>query len=81
MILAKGMGTQELALAKAQANRSYRVERVCGPGEQSLRLSELGLVPGADISVLSRNNGMVVVRLGGARLALAGGMADCVLVK
>ncbi len=81
MILAKGMGTQEMALAKTQANRSYRVERVCGPDEQSLRLSELGLVPGADISVLSRNNGMVVVKIGGARLALAGGMADCVLVK
>lgn len=82
MILARGTGSQETALADARENGRYRVERIAGPDTQSLRLSEMGFVPGAEVSVVSRGrNGMVVVKVGGSRLALARGMADYVFVK
>lgn len=83
MILSKGMGVQGKALASVPAIGTYRVDRVAGPEDaQALRLSEMGMVPGAELSVLSRsNNGTVVVKVGGCRMALARGMADYVYVK
>ncbi len=82
MILSKGMSVREIALASAPERRSYRIERVSGQDQQAYRLSEMGLVPGAEVSVMSRcHNGMIVVKVGGSRLALARGMADGVWVK
>lgn len=82
MILAKGTNRPDIALANAPEKTSYRVERVDGPESESHRLSEMGLVPGTEVSVVSQSrNGMTVVRVGGCRLALARGMADYVRVK
>lgn len=81
MILAKGMGgVTPVPLAAAPERKEYFVDRVSGPEQR--RLSEMGLVEGAEISVVNRSqNGMLVVKLGGCRLALARGMADYVWVK
>ncbi len=81
MILAKGIGNvlaQPLAIAPER--ESYFIDRVSGPEQR--RLCELGLVEGAEISVVNRSRqGMLVVKVGGCRLALARGMADYVYVK
>ncbi len=81
MIMAKGMGgVAAQPLAVAPERDSYCIERVSGPEQR--RLCELGLVEGAEISVLNRaRHGMLVVKVGGCRLALARGMADYVWVK
>ncbi len=81
MILAKGMGnTLAQPLAIAPERESYYIDRVSGPEQR--RLCELGLVEGAEISVVNRSRqGMLVVKVGGCRLALARGMADYVYVK
>ncbi len=82
MILAKGLvgSTAAQPLANASENGSYVVDRVVGPEQR--RLCEMGLVEGAVVSVMNRSRGdMMVIKVGGCRLALARGMADCVLVK
>lgn len=81
MIMTKGMGgIAAQPLAVAPERNTYFIERVSGP--EKSRLSELGLVEGSEISVVNRSNpGMLVVRVGGCRLALARGMADHVWVK
>ena len=83
MILAKGTcSIPAMPLAVASGNEDFLVERVSGPNEQRLRLNEMGLVAGAPVSVVSRGcDGMVVVKVGGSRLALARGMADCIWVR
>lgn len=81
MILAKGTSNiGSVPLAKAPVQPDYMVDRVGGPDQR--RLTELGLVEGARISVVNRmHGGMLVVKVGESRFALARGMADHVYVK
>lgn len=67
-------------LATASDRPTYMVDKVTGPERR--RLSEMGLVEGAQVNVVNRaRRGMMVVKVGGCRLALARGMADYVWVK
>ena len=81
MILAKGADSMvPVALSEAPAKGVYYVDRVGGPDQR--RLCELGLVEGAEVVVVNRGSrDMLVVKVGGSRLALARGMADNVWVK
>lgn len=81
MILAKGTaGITSQPLASAPARDRYMVEKVTGPEQR--RLSEMGFVEGARLEVINRaQQGMLVVKVGGSRLALARGMADHVWVR
>lgn len=81
MILAKGTaGIASVPLAAAPVRPQYMVDKVTGPDQR--RLSEMGFVEGARIVVVNRaREGMLVVKVGGSRLALARGMADFVWVK
>lgn len=81
MIMAKGVGgVIAQPLMCAPERESYCIDRVRGPEQK--RLSELGLVEGTELSVVNRfSGGTVVVKIGGSRLALAKGMADCIWVK
>ena len=81
MILAKGTDMQEVPLANAPEQRPFKVERLSGSRTQSLRLVEMGMMPGAEVSVMQRSHGMMVVRVGGTRLGLARTVANCILVK
>lgn len=81
MILAKGTsGIASVPLAAAPMRSQYMVDKVTGPEQR--RLSEMGFVEGAQVQVVNRASGdMMVVKIGGCRLALARGMADHVFVK
>lgn len=80
MIMAKGTDVAAVSLANAPVHGVYRIDRVCGPDQR--RLCELGLVEGQQLSIINRpGRQMMVVKVGGSRLALTGGMADCVWVK
>ena len=81
MILTKGTEMQEVALANAPEQKAFKVERISGSRTQSLRLVEMGVMPGAEVSVVQRSHGMMVVRVGGTRLGLARNVADAILVK
>jgi Fe2+ transport system protein FeoA len=85
MVIAKNFtgdvsGADSVTLASAPERSSYLLDRVSGPEQR--RLSEMGLVEGAQIHVVNRGRrDMLVIRVGGSRLALARGMADCVWVR
>lgn len=80
MILAKGSSpSAPVTLTNAPAQPVYMVDRVEGPEQR--RLCEMGFVEGARVSVVNRAPGMLVVKVGDSRLALARGMADNVWVK
>ena len=81
MIETKGSrATASQPLAEASDKDSYCVDRVCGPDRR--RLCEMGLVEGAEVSVVNKARpGTVVVKVGGCRLALARGTATNVWVK
>lgn len=81
MIMAHGAGgSAAFTLSKAPEKLAYIIDKVSGPDQH--RLSELGLVGGAKISVLSRcRDDMLVVKIGGCRMALARGMAEHVWVR
>lgn len=81
MILAKGTADiGPVSLATAPERLNYMIDSVSGPEQR--RLSEMGFVEGAKVAVVNRTReGMLVVKVGGSRLALARGMADHVFVK
>ncbi len=81
MILAKGTeNAVARPLAQASERDSFMVDRVSGSEQR--RLCELGLIEGAKLQVLNRSRGgMLVIKVGGSRLGMASGMADCVWVK
>lgn len=80
MIMAKGAAGMSVPLAFAPERSSYFIDRVNGPDKK--RLCELGLVEGAEVSIVQKScNDMMVLRIGGCRLALARGMASHVWVK
>lgn len=83
MVLAKTVSVSDfesVTLASAPRRPSYCVDRVSGPAQR--RLCEMGLIEGAAIEVVNRaRRDMMVVKVGGSRLALARGMADYVWVR
>ncbi len=81
MVYSKGAeGIAAVPLSAAPQCPEYLIDRVSGPEQR--RLCEMGLVEGAGIRVVNRcARNMMVVKVGGSRLALAGGMADHVWVK
>lgn len=57
-----------------------RIHALTGGKGLSLRLTELGLNIGAEIAIVQRQGGGVLVARGEARIALGGGMAAKILV-
>lgn len=73
-------GSPAMPLLKVGGGRSCCVASVNGPDRR--RLCEMGLVEGAEISVLKRTSpGSVILKVGDCRLALSRGMDRCVLVR
>jgi ferrous iron transport protein A len=71
-----------IPLAMLPQGAGARVRELCG-GEKALhRLTEMGLVKGAFLSVFqNRNGGPVMVSLGDSRIAIGRGLAMKVLVE
>ena len=70
-----------LPLAMLGEDEHAAVSKVRGGAELRKHLAELGLVEGADVKVISRVNGDVIVDVKGARLALNRTMASHVMVS
>ena len=60
----------QLPLAMASEGQTVMVARVRGPQDLRQRMAEMGFVQGAEVKVVSRVNGDVVVSVKGATLAL-----------
>ncbi|WP_346695593.1 FeoA family protein [Thermophilibacter mediterraneus] len=70
----------QLPLAMVGPDESARVARVRGDADLRQHLAELGFVEGAEVKVISRAAGDVIVSVKGARLALNRSMASRVTV-
>ena len=67
-------------LMMADEGARVRITRLLGGKGLSLRLTELGLNLGAEIAVLQRQGGGLLIARGEGRIALGGGMAAKILV-
>lgn len=65
----------QLPLAMVQEGQHVRVLKIRGTRELKQHLSELGFVPGADVQVVSRVSGDVVVCVKGANFGIGRDMA------
>ena len=65
----------QLPPAMASEGQTVMVVRVRGPQDLRQRMAEMGFVQGAEVKVVSRVNGDVVVSVKGATLALNRDMA------
>ncbi|WP_455137202.1 FeoA family protein [Thermophilibacter sp.] len=70
----------QLPLAMAGEDEVVRVARVRGDADLRQHLANLGFVEGAEVKVVSRAAGDVIVTVKGARLALNRAMASHVSV-
>lgn len=74
------MASAQLPLAMAGVDETVRVARVRGDADLRQHLAELGFVEGAEVKVVSRAAGDVIVTVKGARLALNRAMASHISV-
>lgn len=83
MILNRGVDpVKPVSLMQAAPGGSYYVESVSGPDAQRHRMGEMGIVAGAPVSVVAcTREGMLVVKVGGSRLALSKGMTENIWVQ
>ena len=70
-----------LPLAMLGEDETAIVSKVKGGQELRKHLSDLGLVEGAEVKVISRVNGDVIVNVKGARLALNRTMSSHIMVS
>ncbi|MBE5024119.1 ferrous iron transport protein A [Olsenella sp. DSM 107455] len=75
------MSSSQLPLAMAGTDEVVRVSRVRGDAGLRQHLAELGFVDGAEVKVISRAAGDVIVAVKGARLALNRSMASHITVS
>jgi Fe2+ transport system protein FeoA len=69
-----------LSLPDYQEGQSTFVLSVSGDEKERLRLASLGIFPGAEIRVISKGFGGVLVAVGEARISLASSAAGQILV-
>ena len=74
------MSGPRLPLAMANVDEVVRVAQVRGESELRQHLAELGFVDGAEIRVVSKAGGDVIVSVKGTRLALNRSMASHIAV-
>ncbi len=67
-------------LSMAAEHTPVRVVSVKGTPDFAKRIAEMGLNPGAEISICQRSGSGLLVSRSGTRLALGGGMAHRILV-
>ena len=75
------MAASQLPLAMAGTDEVVRVAGIRGTTDLRQHLAELGFVDGAEIRVVSRAAGDVIVIVKGARLALNRSMASHITVS
>lgn len=69
-----------MPLSLVEAGKSYIVRQISGRSEVRSHLEGLGLVPGCEVTVISKNQGGVIINVRESRVALAKDMARKVLV-
>lgn len=69
-----------MPLTMARAGEVTSIKRVGGKDEVRRHLENMGFVPGTDVTVVSVNNGNVIVNVKEARVAISREMANKILI-
>ncbi|RHR48079.1 ferrous iron transport protein A [Clostridium sp. AF18-27] len=69
-----------MPLTMAREGEVTSIKRVGGKDEVRRHLENMGFVPGTDVTVVSVNNGNVVVNVKEARVAISREMANKILI-
>lgn len=70
-----------MPLVVAPQGKVLKIMRVGKDEKLRRHLESLGIIAGAEITVLSSSNGSVIVQIGNGRLALSSSVATSVLVN
>ena len=69
-----------MPLTMAREGEGTSIKRVGGKDEVRRQLENMGCVPGTDVTVVSVNNGNVIVNVKEARVAISREMANKILI-
>ena len=69
-----------MPLTMARAGEVTSIKRVGGKDEVRRHLENMGFVPGTDVTVVSINNGNVIVNVKDARVAISREMANKIMI-
>ncbi|MCC8027913.1 MAG: ferrous iron transport protein A [Clostridium sp.] len=69
-----------MPLTMARAGEAASIVRVGGKAEVKRHLENLGFVPGTSLTVVSVNNGNVIVNVKEARVAISKEMANKIII-
>ena len=69
-----------MPLTMAREGKVTSIKRVGGKDEVRRHLENMGFVPGTDVTVVSVNNGNVIVNVKEARVAISKEMANKILI-
>lgn len=69
-----------MPLTMAQAGVENRIKRIGGKDEVRRFLEKLGFVVGSDVTVISENNGNVIVNIKDSRVAISREMANKIMI-
>ena len=69
-----------MPLTMAREGEVTSIKRVGGKDEVRRHLENIGFVPGTDVTVVSVNNGNVIVNVKEARVAISKEMANKILI-
>lgn len=76
----KEKGGMKMPLTMAAAGELNSIKRVGGKGEVKRFLESLGFVPGGQVTVVSENNGNMIVNVKESRVAISREMANKIMV-
>ena len=69
-----------MPLTMAREGEVTSIKRVGGKDEVRRHLENMGFVPGTDVTVVSINNGNVIVNVKDARVAISREMANKIMI-
>ena len=70
-----------MPLSMIKAGEGGLIQRVGGKEETKHFLENLGFVPGSSVTLISENEGNVIVQIKEARVAISKGMANKIMVR
>ncbi|MFU2158654.1 MULTISPECIES: FeoA family protein [Caldisericum] len=70
-----------MPLIFGRPNEEFVIEKILGGSSISLRLKEIGVIPGVKVLIVSNSGGPIVIGIGNMRLALGRGIASKIIVR
>ena len=75
-----GQRRKGMPLSRAPQGTKVEVKKICAEDRVQKHLGELGILPGAHITVLSSGGGNVILKVKEGRLCIDGGLASRITV-